>query len=437
MLVVMVLTWVVPAGAYERVEKDGRMLVVPGSYERVEARPLHPGHVLTAPLRGFQAAADIAGFLLLIGGAFSVVARTGAIETGLKALVRLARRRPERRAWMLPLIMTLFALGGGLFGMAEETLVFVLVTIPMARALGYDDLTGLAIPVVGAFTGFAGAFANPFTVGIAQGIAGIPLLSGMSYRWLVWGVFTAMGIWHVMQHARRVQRPMELVEGAVDEEAPARLGVRCGGVLGVMGGGLVLLVLGATRWGWYIAEMAALFLALGLAAALVGGLEAKKTIESFYDGARAMTLAAVLLGFARGLQVLAEEGRIIDTLLHAAAGTLDGWHPAVSVEAMFLLQSAVNFLVPSGSGQAVLTMPVMAPLSDLVGITRQTAVLAYQLGDGITNLIVPTSGILMALLGVAGVGYDRWVRYIGPLVLWLSVAAMLLLLPPVLWFEWR
>lgn len=207
-------------------------------------------------------------------------------------------------------------------------------------------------------------------------------------------------------------------------------------VLGVVGMTLVLLILGAVRWEWYITEMAALFLSMGLVSAMVGGLGMQSAVTAFYHGAREMTSAAVLIGFARGVPLLAEEGRIIDTLLHAMA-SIGGDLPAVvSVQFMFLGQSVLNFFVPSGSGQAGLTLPVMVPLSDLLGITRQTCVLAFQLGDGISNLIIPTSGLLMALLGVCGIPFGRWARYIWPLVLALTVMGMLLLVPPVL-FNWQ
>jgi uncharacterized ion transporter superfamily protein YfcC len=443
----MVLTWVVPGGRYERVEVEGRTVVDPNAFSVVPRNPVMPWELLMVPLKGFQEAADVIGFVFLIGASFSVVTRTGAIQAGLMGVVRWGEQHPRYRAWTIPAMMTLFSLGGATFGMAEETLVFILITIPMARAMGYDVLVGVSIPVVGAFSGFAGAFMNPFTVGIAQGIAELPLFSGLGYRLLVWAVFTGVSIGFVMHYAARVAADPNR-SGMAGHAPVGEIGVgaevKCEtltarrlGVLGVLGLTLVGLVVGATAWGWYIPEISGLFLAMGLLAAVVYRLQVGETVAAFYQGARDMTVAAVLIGFARSLLVVAEEGRIIDTLLHAVAAGSEGQSRVVSVELMLAAQTLLNLFVPSGSGQAALTMPIMTPLSDLLGITRQTAVLAYQFGDGVTNLIIPTSGLLMAILGVARVPYDRWVRFIWPLVLMLFLAAMLLLLPPVTFMDWR
>jgi uncharacterized ion transporter superfamily protein YfcC len=443
----MVLTWVVPAGQYARVEVEGRTVVDPDAFEYVARNPVMPWQLMMAPLKGFVAAADIIGFVFLIGAAFAVVSRTGAIQAGLTRVVRWGEGHPRYRVWTIPALMTLFSLGGATFGMSEETLVFILITIPMARAMGYDTLVGVSIPVVGAFAGFAGAFMNPFTVGIAQGIAELPLLSGIGYRLVVWVVFTAVSVGFVVHYAERVRRDpsrsrmsgLESVgqAGSGETMTDVPLTRRRMWVLGVLGLTLGLLIVGATAWGWYVPEMAGLFVGMGLVAALVYGLTAGETVDAFYQGARDMTVAAVLIGFARSLLVVAEEGRVIDTLLHAVAMGARDLPAVISVEIMFLSQSLLNVLVPSGSGQAALTMPIMAPLSDLLGISRQTAVLAYQFGDGVTNLIIPTSGLLMALLGVAKVPYDRWVRFIWPLVLWLILVSMLMLIPPVTFMQWR
>jgi uncharacterized ion transporter superfamily protein YfcC len=447
LVVFMVLTWVVPAGQYARVEVEGRMVVDPADFHYVARNPVMPWQLLMAPWKGFVAAADIIGFVFLIGAAFAVVTRTGAIQAGLTRVVRWGEGHPRYRIWTIPVLMTLFSLGGASFGMSEETLVFILITIPMARSMGYDTLVGVSIPVVGAFAGFAGAFMNPFTVGIAQGIAELPLLSGIGYRLVVWLVLTTVSILYVVNYAERVRRD-PLRSGMVGLEAAGQAGQghevtdvpltgRRVAVLWVLGLTLVILLIGAMAWGWYIPQMAGLFVGMGLVAALVYRLRAGETVESFYQGARDMTVAAILIGFARSLLVVAEEGRIIDTLLHAVAVGAHNYPAAISVELMFVSQTFLNVLVPSGSGQAALTMPIMAPLSDLLGISRQTAVLAYQLGDGVTNLIIPTSGLLMAILGVAKVPYDRWVRYIWPLVLMLTLVSMLLLIPPVTVMNWR
>lgn len=444
--IVLALTWLVPAGAYERFELGGRMVVRPGSFAYVEAAPQMPWVLFTAPLRGFVAAAEIIAFVFFIGGAFAVLNRTGAIHAGLCAAVAAAGRHPRGRHALIPLLMVLFSLGGATFGMAEETLAFVLITIPLARSLGYDPLVGLAIPFVGTQVGFAGAFANPFTVGIAQGIAELPIFSGMAYRLIVWGLFTAIGIGFVMLYALRLERDPARGSGpaAGEDEGsdPIRAGEwpldgRRGVILGLIAAALVALVYGATRLDWYITEISALFLALACAAALVHRLSVQGTVDAFYAGCKDMLVPAILIGFARSLLVVAEDGRIVDTLLSSMGSAVEDLPGYLSVQAMFLTQSGLNLFVPSGSGQAALTMPIMAPLSDLLGITRQTAVLAFQLGDGITNLIIPTSGLLMGLLAIARIPYGRWFRFILPLVLMLSLTAMLLLIPPATFLSWN
>jgi uncharacterized ion transporter superfamily protein YfcC len=227
-------------------------------------------------------------------------------------------------------------------------------------------------------------------------------------------------------------------EAVPEEDLPDEpLTTRRIGVLLVVFATVVMLVIGATQLDWYIHEITALFAAMAIAAALLYRLKVSDTVDAFYQGAKDMIVAAILIGFARSLLVVAEDGKIIDTILHAIATGAGNLPDELSVQMMFIMQSGINILVPSGSGQAALTMPIMAPLSDLLGFTRQTAVLAYQFGDGITNLITPTSGLLMAILGVAKVPYDRWFRFILPLVILLSIVAMLLLLPPVTFMEWN
>jgi uncharacterized ion transporter superfamily protein YfcC len=305
---------------------------------------------------------------------------------------------------------------------------------------------GVAVSFVGAGLGFAGAFINPFTIGVAQSIAELPPKSDMGYRILVWVIITAVEIAYIMRYALRIERdptrspvyeldrerhPEELQGGA--EQAFTRRDVW---VLLSLAAALILLVIGVSQWGWYIAEIAGLFIGLGIVAGLLGKLSLDEAIEAFKDGAGEMITAALVIGLARGLIVIAEDGRIMDTLLQAVAQASEGLPRTITVEIMFLLQSSLNFFVPSGSGQAALTMPIMAPLSDLLGISRQTAVLAYQFGDGISNLIIPTSGVIMGVLAIARIPYSVWLRWMFPFFLILSLLAMLLLLPPVLFFSW-
>lgn len=447
MVVFVGLTWVVPAGSFERGLVDGREVLVPGSYTTVAPNPQGLGDFLQAPARGFIAAAQIIAFVFLVGGAFGIITRTGAIDAGLQRIIDFSEQHPRYRHWILPLVITLFSLAGATFGMSEEVLVFVLITIPLALALGYDSITGVAVSFVGAGLGFAGAFINPFTIGVAQGIAELPPASGMGYRLMVWVVTTAIGIIYIMRYMLRLERDPKLSpvyeldqQRGLGELGSTEIVVFTGrhrNILLALAAALLLLVVGVGRWGWYINEIAGLFIGLGMVAALASHLGMEESVTAFKDGAKDMMTAALVIGLAKGLIVIAEDGQIIDTLLHTIAGLSEGLPKAVTVEMMFLFQTLLNFFVPSGSGQAALTMPIMAPLSDLLGISRQTAVLAFQFGDGLSNLIIPTSGVTMGVLAIANIPYNVWVKWFFPLFLLLCIACMLMLLPPVFLFEWK
>jgi uncharacterized ion transporter superfamily protein YfcC len=451
------LTWLVPAGTFERsvIEVPGvgtREVVIPGSYEpSTTSSRQGVGAILLAPIRGLVAASDIVAFVLLVGGAFAVLERTGAVAAGLKRLVRAAERSRRVERLVIPLFMILFSLGGAIFGMAEETIPFVLIFVPLARSLGYDAVVGVAIPFVGSQAGFAAAFLNPFTIGVAQGIAEVPLFSGIGLRIGLWAVITAVAIAFVMAYAARVKRDPAASAvagltppgprpdaGAADGSGDRRSDAAGAGagsgtgesgesresgamdrrhlaVLATFGVGVALLVVGVIRFGWYIEEIAALFVGLGIALGVVGRLRASEISAAFMEGARALVATAVIIGLARGILVVLEDGLIIDTLLMAFSSLVDDVGALGSAWVMFAAQTGLNFFVPSGSGQAALTMPVMAPLADLVGVTRQTAVLAYQLGDGFTNLIIPTNPVLIGAISLGGVPWDRWARWMLPL----------------------
>jgi uncharacterized ion transporter superfamily protein YfcC len=453
-----VLTWIVPPGAYGRTEMNvegvgTRQVVVPGTFQELdrEARGaadtvLHSvGMVFKAPILGFTdpEAAPIIAFVLLIGGAFAVMQRTRAVDAALIRLVRASRQSRTLEWLLLPIFMTLFSLGGATFGMAEETVPFVLIFVPMALALGYDSITGAAIPFIGSAAGFAAAFFNPFTVGVAQGIAGLPPFSGAAFRVGLWAAVTAIAIAFVSWHARRVRaRPDTSPTFEIDEvkrrdglhltELDVPFTGRHKAVLAVFFAGMMVLVWGvlpAARGGlgWYIIEIAALFVALGVLMGAIGGLGANATSGAFMDGVRQLAPTAVIIGVARGILVVLQDGQVIDTILHAMATALEGTSAAGAAMAMFSVQTAINFFVPSGSGQAALTMPLMAPLSDLVGVSRQTAVLAFQMGDGFTNMIIPTSAVLMGLLTLAGIPWTTWARWVLPLQAILFAAGLMAL----------
>ena len=423
-------THLVPAGEYARVERDGRVQVDPGSYRPVEARPASLADLALAFPRGLEATARIVFFILLIGGAFAVVAATGAIDAGIGLVLAACR---NREGIVVPALMLAFAVGGGTFGMAEETLPFLPPLVLLARRLGYDEVTGGAIALVGAGAGFAGAFLNPFTVGVAQGIAGLPLFSGLGFRAVVWAVMTSLAIVHVTRYSRRVRRaPAAGVAGATaagePSDPPARATWRPRAVLALLGASLALLITGTLAWQWGILELGGVFLGVAVGAGLLGGLGANRTAEVFVGGVGAMAGGALVVGLARATLVLLDGARVTDTILHALAGAVAGLPAWATVTGSYAVQVAVSYLVPSGSGQAALTVPILAPLGDLVGVTRQTSVLAYQLGDGFSNIFTPTCGYFMAGLALIGVPWTRWVKFLWPLQLaWLGAGLVLLL----------
>ena len=438
LLLIVILTWVVPAGEFDRTEINGRMVVVAGSYHHVEAEPQGFWALFRAPLKGFDSAADIIGFVLLVGGAFSILTATGAMDAGLQQVLRFAERKKKLKIWIIPLLMTIFSVGGATFGMSEEVLVFVLITIPLARSMGYDNIVGISIPFIGAGMGFAGAPFNPFTVGIAQGIAEIPIFSGFEYRSFVWLIYTLAGILFVMWYANRIEKdpsksPIGNIAAEFEHHKEGEELVLTGRrkiILLMFFAALAGIMLGAMKYDWYIIELAGLFVLLGVASAIVGGLSMSQTVKSFIRGAQDLLMAALIVGFSKAILVVASDGKIIDTILYSLSNAVGDFSPLFAAEAMFIFQGFINFFIPSGSGQAAITMPLMAPLGDLLDVSRQTTVLAYQFGDGLFNLIIPTSGVTMGLLEMARIPYNKWLKWIAVFMLTMILISMILLFIP-------
>ncbi len=437
-----VSTWIIPSGEFDTAEKNGQEVVVSGSYHEVDPNPQDVFDVLTAPIDGFVDAALIIGFVLIVGGAFGIFQKTEAVDSGIKAIAKAHSKSHLIRQLLIPIFMLLFSLGGSVFGMGEEVIPFILIFVPMALMLGYDTITGIAIPFVGAGAGFAGAFINPFTLGIAQGIADLPPLSGIEYRIFVWFITTSIAIFFVMRHAAKVKKdPTKSPTYELDERKRENLHVaelekfegidaKHKRVLLLFLAGLIVLVFGVIVHGWYIAEISAVFFATGIAVGIAGKLKVTEITDSFMQGAKDLMATALIIALARGILVIATEGKIIGTILYALSDPIESLHPIFSSHAMFAMQSLLNFFVPSGSGQAALTMPIMAPLGDLVGVSRQTAVLAYQFGDGFSNLIIPTSAITMGVLTLAEVSWDTWAKWMIKLQLIFILAGLILLVPP-------
>lgn len=431
-------TWFVPGGKYETHTVNGTTVINPSSFHFVKSNPQGFVDLMMAPIKGFVEAALIIGFVLIVGGAFAVLQKTQAIDSMIKSVAKAHTHSAFVRAMIIPVFVTMFSLGGASFGMAEEAIPFVLIFIPLALALGYDSIVGVSIPFVGSQVGFAAAFLNPFNVGIAQGIAGVPMFSGIGFRVIVWALATALTIAFLMWYAARIKaNPLLSPTYAIDQEKRAQqtgddlsefLGMTTihKSVLLLFAMSLIIMVVGVVRYQWFINEIAALFLVMAIVVGIVGRLSSDEFIEAFIHGAKDLITTALVIALARGTMILARDAHIIDTMLFYLMPLVQSENAIFSAHKMFVIQSVINFFIHSGSGQAALTMPIMAPLADLVGVSRQTAVLAFQFGE-FTTPMIPTSGITVGVLALARIPWVTWAKWMIPLQIIYFILALVML----------
>lgn len=505
-----ILTWIIPGGEYKRtvMETNGveRTVIDKDSFQFVE-RNVQSWHIFSALFKGFEKQAGIIVFILLIGGAFWIMNASKAIDVGIMAFLKFTKKLEHLRLIrflgvnniIMVLVMVLFSIFGAVFGMSEETIAFVIIIVPLAISMGYDSIVGVCMVYVAAHLGFASAVLNPFTIGIAQGIANLPLFSGIEYRIFCWFVINTIGISWVLWYARRVKARPErspmfkldeywrkrgntTVENVVFETSgmawftyflilaglilfsigfpqtemtignssavfPAvpiattvfalagALSLRKSAhffILNLLAFTIVFLIIGVMGYGWYIMEIATLFFAMGIFSGMAMNNSANQITHLFLDGVKDILSAAMVVGLAGGILVILEDGKIIDTILYSVSGSMAGLGKIGTVSVMYVIQTFINVIIPSGSAKAALTMPVMAPFSDLVNLSRQATVMAFQFGDGFTNMITPTSGVLIGALGIAKIPYEKWVKWIIPFMTILIIVGWLLLLPTVL-----
>lgn len=451
------LTYLVPIGAfqmedmsytYNGVEKT-KTVPVPGSFEFEtddSGTPIRKGIRLFEPYGGvgitnymfeglvsgskWGSAVGVIAFILIIGGAFGIIIRTSAIDAGMFSLIKKTKGNEK---YFIPLIFILFSLGGAIFGLAEESIAFAMIIIPIVVALGYDSITGLLVCYIAAQIGFASSWMNPFTVAIAQGVSDVPIMSGAPFRIVMWVIFTSIGIIFTYRYAKKVKKDpkvslayhtdahhREHIEAKKDVEVTFTLGHKL--VLATLFLGVAWIVFGVMKYQYYLPEIATQFFIMGAVSGIIGvifkleGMRINDIGTSFANGAKDLLGAALVVGMAKGIVLVlggtdANTPSVLNAVLNWISSGLAHMPQVVSAWFMYLFQSVFNFFVVSGSGQAALTMPIMAPLSDLVGVTRQVAVLAFQLGDGFTNMIVPTSGVLMGVLGVAKIEWATWAKF--------------------------
>ena len=429
MVIFAVLTWIVPSGSYQRQEVNGREVTVAGTYEQSEKTyideetgdevDLRQGvfDVLQAPTRGIQEAIEVVAFILIVGGSFQVITKTGAITSGMG---RVVRRFKNKDILIIPIAIVLFALGGTSFGMAEETLPFFAIFMPIMMAMGFDSMTAFMVVFVGARTGYIASTINPFNVLIAQGILGIQGNPQLWLRMIAWVVLTAVAITWVVLYARRVKKNPESlitfeddiakkVEFAADESAlDAEFTGRQKGVLAVFIAGMCLIIWGLVTQGWYMNEISAVFLAMGLLAGVIAGFSQDVIAQEFVAGIADFAFSAIVVGLARGILVIASDGMIIDTILNALATGLGGIPAVLFTTLLYAVENLLAILVPSSSGLAALTAPIFGPLTELMGLNPEAAVWALSMGSATMSLICPTSAILVAGLGVCKTKLGQW-----------------------------
>ena len=431
MVAALVLTWILPAGEFQTEANDaGREMVVPGTFERLEEPPLlSPLALLTVVPRALADAQGIIFFVLIVGGAIAVLRRSGAIDALLYAMIRRFGNTP---ALLIGGGMLAFGIASATLGMAEEYIPFAAILVALCVAMRMDTVTAIGIMVVGYGIGYGVAVINPFTLHVAQGVAGLELSSGWEFRLALFLPFMAIGFHHVWSYARQVQAdPAASLVADIPAAQPPEstehppMDTRRVLVLLATASALVLLIVGIGRYGWYLVELGAMFLGLAILIGLIAGLKLDDIATSFTRGASDLAGTAILIGFARSIALLLEDGLVLHTIVNALATPLALVPAEISAVGMLFIQSVLNFFIPSGSGQAFVTMPLMAPIGDLVGVSRQVAVLAFQFGDGFMNMVVPTNAVLMGIIGLAGIPYDRWFRFIFPLIVKLLIAGAL------------
>ena len=433
------LSYVVPQGQFDRVpypDNPDRSMVVAGTYEVVTAEQevtLPAWHFLIGITKGMADAQDIIFLIFIVGGVIEILRKSGAIDAALHRSVARLGHSP----WILILgCFAMFGLGSYTIGMGEEYVPLIPIIVTMTLAMRMDAVVAMAMVWIPYGIGWGCAGINPFGVLIAQNIAGVPLTSGWEVRLVMLLVFLALGFHHVYRYAMKVQRdPSSSLIADIDYstgfETPED--IRMTGprivILLVFILGLVTFVYGAANHHWYISELNAIFFAIGLLAALLGRIAPGEASRTFLEGAAKMAAPALIVGFARTIAIVLEDGQIIDSIVMSIASLLEGLPPDVSAIGMLIVQSICNFFIPSGTGQAFVTMPIMSPLATLTDVPQQTAVLAFQFGDGFTNMIVPTNALIVGALALGKVPYTAWFRFVGPLMVKiLALAAVFIVL---------
>ena len=506
-----ILTYIIPAGEFQRqtittANGNTSNIIDRNSFHHIDQNP-QLWSIFTSFAKGFVAQAEIIIFILLIGGAFWILNVTNALNIGIQKFTLSVLKLEKLKLFkhidinnvVLVLIMTIFSLFGAVFGMSEETIAFIILFVPLAISMGYDSITGVCIVYVAAHLGFAGCILNPFTIGIAQSIAQLPLFSGIGYRIVCWLIINTIGFTFILMYANRIKKnPQSSLTYEIDKVWKNHISVdkQSGSaktkstsawvtyvmisivmilvsvneqltsmtigndimtfaalplatvvfmvigfitlrksvhfyIIHLLLFTILILLIGVMGYGWYITEIGALFFAMGIMAGISSQMSANAIATNFIAGAKDILSAAMVVGLAGGIIVILNDGHIIDTIMYSLSNAMHKSNKIVSLGIMYAIQTGLNLIMPSGSAKAALTMPIMIPFSDLMEISRQATVTAFQFGDGFTNMITPTSGVLMGVLGMAKIPYDKWFRFFFKFILLLILLGFLLLIPTV------
>lgn len=430
LLFVTAATYFVPAGMFDREEVDGVERVISGSFSEAAQNPAGFMDVFLAIQTGMVDSAGLIFLVLFAGGMFEVIERSGAIRAGMLSTISTMR---GKEFLLIAVITILFALGGAVGALANSVIPFVAIGVMLARALKLDAIVAVAITFNAAFIGFTAGFLNPYTVGIAHNIADVPLFSGMLFRIIAFALFVGISIWYTWRYCKKIMDDPErslmgvLEPEADDPELDDTFTARHKLVLGWTAAALAFFVFAVVQFQWTTDHMAAFFIIIGLVAGVIAGMNYNTLTLTFLEGCKKLVYGALIIGLARAVLVIMENANILDTLVNALATPLESLSPVLTAIGMFIINSIFNFFIPSGSGQAAIMMPIQVPLADMIGITRQVTVVAFQFGDGLSNAIYPTSGPLMASLAVAAVPWLKWAKWFLPLFLLLSLASIILL----------
>ncbi|GGB43696.1 YfcC family protein [Virgibacillus dakarensis] len=427
-------TYFIPAGSFERETTDGITTVIPDSYHNIDQQPSSFIEIFRAIQQGMIDSAGLIFLVLIIGGAFAVIEHTGAID----ALIMKTINKTKNKEYLLIIIVcTLFSIFGALGIIVNAVIAFIPIGIILARSMKLDAVVGVSIIYLGAYAGFNTAFLDPLTTGMAQQIAQVPLFSGIGFRILIYITVLVATILYIWWYANKVKKnPEKSVLGnnrfpKYDEKSVENATNELTGihklVITWLAVGIGIYIFGVFLFEWSLNEMAAMFIVIAIGTAVIAKITPNKLVEVFFNGCKGLVYGALIIGMARSIVVVLENGQILDTVVQGMAAVMEPFSSVLGAIVMLIANGIFNLIVSSGSGQAVIVMPIMTPLADIMEITRQVAVQAYKMGDGFTNVITPISGILMANLAIAGIPWTKWIKYIFPLVLiWFAIGAVYL-----------